>query len=84
MTSSKILCRVIVDLWEVWEKALRKKRGILKLCNGNLVLFTWEKRIRKNDLESDKTTKVDEDGLFLSCKSEGCSKLNGSEFKSSK
>jgi len=56
----------------MWEKALRNKRGILKLYNGNLVLFTFEKRIRKNNLVTDKMTKVDGDGLFLPWKAEAC------------
>lgn len=46
----KILCRFIVALGEMWGKALKNKSGILKLCNGNLVVFALEKRITKNNL----------------------------------
>lgn len=65
-------------------KGTEKQEGHLKLCNENLELLKLEKRIRRNNLESNKTTEVDVDGLFLSCKAEGCSKLKGSEFRSSK
>lgn len=34
-TSSKVLCRVISDLSEIWKKAIRNRRKILKLWNEN-------------------------------------------------
>lgn len=35
MTSSKVLCRVISDLSEIWKKAMRNRRKILELWNEN-------------------------------------------------
>lgn len=65
-------------------KGTEKQEGYLKTVQWEFSVIYFRAEDKKENLESDETTKLDGDVLFLSYEAEGCLKLKGSELNSSK